>query len=370
VADLAALAEQFLATEVVPFRDEWEAQQHVDRSLWTKAGAVGLLCCSIPEEYGGGGGTFAHDLAIVEAQARVLDSGWGVGLHNSIVAPYILAYGTEAQRRRWLPRMATGELVGAIAMTEPDTGSDLQAVRTTAIPDGDGYVINGAKTFITNGRQANLIIVVAKTDPARGATGTSLIVVEADDTTGFERGRILNKLGQHAQDTSELFFRDVRVPRANLLGGVEGLGFIQLMQQLAQERLLLAVTAVCTTETAVAETLRYVKHRKAFGKAIFDFQNTRFVLAECATLARVARVFLDDCIARHLRGELDAETAAMAKWWTTEQEVSIVDRCLQLFGGHGYMIEFPIARIYADARVQKIYGGTNEIMKELISRVL
>jgi acyl-CoA dehydrogenase len=370
VADLASLAEKFFATEVVPFREEWEAQQHVDRALWNKAGEVGLLCCSIPQEYGGGGGTFAHDLAVVDAQARALDRSWGHGVHSCIVAHYVLAYGTEEQRHRWLPRMATGELVSAIAMSEPDAGSDLQGVRTTAVRDGEGYLLNGSKTFISNGAQANLIVVVAKTDPSLGAKGVSLLVVETNDAPGFERGRILKKVGQHGNDTSELFFREVRVPAINLLGGVEGQGFVQLMQQLAQERLAIAVTGAAVAETAVAETVRYTKQRKAFGKTIFDHQNTRFELAECATIAHAARVFIDDCIARHLRGELDARTAAMAKWWITEQEVAIVDRCVQLFGGYGYMLEYPIARMYADARAQMIYGGSNEIMKEIISRAL
>ncbi|BAH50612.1 acyl-CoA dehydrogenase family protein [Rhodococcus opacus] len=367
---LGELADKFFARELTPHRDKFEQQHYVDRDVWTKAGELGLLCCSIPEEYGGGGGTFAHDLAVVEAQARALDTGFGNTVHSGIVAHYILAYGTEEQRRRWLPGMATGQTITAVAMTEPGAGSDLKNIKTTALRDGDHYVINGAKTFISNGSQADLIVVVAKTDPAAGAKGVSLIVVETAEAPGFTRGRILDKVGQHGADTSELSFEDVRVPVANLLGGEEGRGFGQLMTQLAQERLLIGVTAVATMEAAVTETVEYTKSRSAFGQSIFDFQNTKFVLAECQTVAHAARVFIDSCIERHLRGNLDTTTAAMAKWWLTEQQCQVIDRCVQLFGGYGYMREYPIARMYADARVQKIYGGSNEIMKDLIARSL
>ncbi len=365
---LGELADKFFARELTPHRDKFEQQHYVDRDVWTKAGELGLLCCSIPEEYGGGGGTFAHDLAVVEAQARALDTGFGNTVHSGIVAHYILAYGTEEQRRRWLPGMATGQTITAVAMTEPGAGSDLKNIKTTAVRDGDHYVINGQKTFISNGSQADLIVVVAKTDPAAGAKGVSLIVVETADCPGFTRGRILDKVGQHGADTSELSFEDVRVPVANVLGGEEGRGFGQLMTQLAQERLLIGVTAVATMEAAVAETVSYTKSRSAVGQTIFDFQNTKFVLAECDTVAHAARVFIESCIERHMSGNLDTTTAAMAKWWLTEQQCQVIDRCVQLFGGYGYMREYPIARMYADARVQKIYGGSNEIMKDLIAR--
>jgi acyl-CoA dehydrogenase len=370
VAALGDLADKFFAKEVSPQRERWEAQHHVDREIWTKAGELGLLCCSIPEQYGGGGGSFAHELAVLEAQARALDSGFGNSVHSGIVAHYILAYGTEEQRRRWLPKMASGEAIAAVAMTEPGAGSDLKNIRTTAIREGDHYVVNGSKTFISNGSMADLIVVVAKTDPAAGAKGMSLIVVETADCPGFSRGRVLDKVGQHGADTSELSFTDVLVPVGNVLGGEEGRGFGQLMTQLAQERLIIGVTAVATMEAAVAETIAYTKSRNAFGQSIFDFQNTKFVLAECQTVAHAARVFIDSCIDRHLLGELDTTTAAMAKWWLTEQQCQVIDRCVQLFGGYGYMREYPIARMYEDARVQKIYGGSNEIMKDLIARSL
>ncbi|HEY7010363.1 MAG TPA: acyl-CoA dehydrogenase family protein [Jatrophihabitantaceae bacterium] len=367
---LRELAEKFFANEVVAHQQKWDEQQHVDREVWTKAGELGLLCCSIPTEYGGGGGTFAHDLAVIDAQARTGDTAFGGAVHSGIVAHYLLTYGTEEQKHRWLPRMATGELIAAVAMTEPSGGSDLKAVKTRAVRDGDEYVINGAKTFISNGHTANLITLVATTDPSAGAKGISLIMLETDDCPGFVRGRILDKLGQHGADTSELFFEDVRVPVANVLGGVEGRGFAQLMTQLAQERLLLAVLGAAVMELAVDMTVDYVKGREAFGRTLFDFQNTKFTLAECATAARVARVFVDDCVQRHLDGNLDAATAAMAKWWVSEQQCTLVDRCLQLFGGYGYMREYPIARLFIDARVQKIYGGSNEIMKDLVARSL
>jgi long-chain-acyl-CoA dehydrogenase len=367
---LADLTRTFFTKECAPNEERWAAQQHVDREIWAKAGELGLLCASVPEEYGGGGGTFAHEAVITLEQSRALAPSFGGLVHSGIVAHYINAYGTEAQKRAWLPKMATGEMVAAIAMTEPGTGSDLQAVRTTAVRDGDEYVINGSKTFISNGFLCDLVIVVAKTDPAEGAQGVSLIGVETAGLPGFHRGRNLKKIGQHGQDTCELFFDDVRVPRSNLLGDAEGLGFIQLMQQLPQERLLLVVNGVATMERAVQLTVEYTKERTAFGQPIFSFQNTKFVLAECDTLVSVSWSFLDDCIEKHLAGELDIATAAKAKWWLTEQQCTVVDRCVQLFGGYGYMSEYPIARMYADSRIQKVYGGTNEIMKELIARTL
>ncbi|WP_161926817.1 acyl-CoA dehydrogenase family protein [Gordonia crocea] len=370
--ELRALREMtraFCEKEIAPNIDRFREQHHVDRDLWNKAGEVGLLCMSIPEEYGGGGGTFAHEAVLMEEQSRIADSSWGVSLHNAIVAHYLLAYGSEEQKKQWLPKMATGEVVGAIAMTEPGTGSDLQSVKTKAIKDGDDYVIDGSKTFITNGGQADLIIVVAKTDPNEGAKGISLILVEAD-REGFSRGRVLDKIGQRGQDTSELNFTGVRVPQSNLLGDAEGLGFIQLMQQLPQERLIIGVTSVSGMEAAVEATVAYTKEREAFGRPVFSFQNTKFKLAECATEAKIARVFVDDCIVKHLKGELDIPTVAMAKWWTSDRAMVVADECLQLFGGYGYMNEYPIARMWADTRVQKIYAGTNEIMKEIIARSL
>jgi acyl-CoA dehydrogenase len=363
------MAKDFCEKELTPHQERWAEQKQVDRELWNAAGKVGLLCMSIAEEYGGGGGTFAHEAVLIEEQSRSGDSAWGASVHNGIVAHYVANYGSEEQKKRWLPRMAGGEMVGAIAMTEPGTGSDLQGIKTRAVRDGDHYVIDGAKTFITNGAQANLVIVAAKTDPEKRAEGVSLIMVEAD-TPGFRRGRILDKSGLKGQDTSELFFDGMRVPTANLLGEHEGAGFVQLMQQLPQERLIIAIGAVAAMESIVAETLAYTKERTAFGRPIFGFQNTKFVLAECATEATVCRAFLDRCVEQHLRGELDVPTAAMAKWWTTERANQVVDRCVQLYGGYGYMTEYPIARAWADLRVQKIYGGTNEIMKEIISRTL
>jgi len=361
---------KFYEKEFVPHVEKWNEQGFVDRDAWRKAGEAGILCASIPEEYGGGGGHFGHEMVIAQEQSRAGVGGFGNSVHSGIVAHYIKAYGTEEQKKKWLPKMASGELVGAIAMTEPGTGSDLQGVKTTAKKDGNQYVLNGQKTFITNGQTAELICVVAKTDPEGGAKGTSLIMVETDEVEGFRRGRNLKKLGQKAQDTSELFFDDVKVPQTNLLGAEEGQGFIQLMQQLPQERLIIAVQACCAMEKAVELTAEYTKDRKAFGKRILDFQNTQFKLAECKTEATIARVFVDDCAVKLLDGKLDATTAAMAKWWTTEKENEIIDTCLQFFGGYGYMMEYPIARMYADSRIQKIYGGANEIMKMLIARTL
>ena len=349
---------------------KWREDGVVERSMWTEAAEAGLLCLSMPEEYGGAGGDYRHEVVLMEQLGKKGVDGFGASLHNAIIAPYILHYGSKEQKERWLPRMASGELVGAIAMTEPGAGSDLQGVKTTAKKDGNHYVINGQKTFITNGQTANLIIVVTKTDPSAGSKGTSLIVVETDDAPGFERGRNLDKLGQDAQDTSELFFNEVRVPTSNLIGPEEGKGFYQLMQQLPQERLNIAVQGCATIELALRLTIDYVKERKAFGQRLIDFQNTQFKLAECKTEATVARTFVDRLIGLHLEGKLDAATASMAKYWVSDLENKIIDECLQLFGGYGFMNEYPIARMYKDSRVQRIYGGSNEIMKVLIARTL
>ncbi len=348
----------------------WRANGIVDRDMWTKAGEAGLLGISLPEEYGGAGGDYRHEVILMEQMAAKAVDGFGASLHNSIVAPYILNYGTEEQRRRWLPGICTGQYVTAIAMTEPGAGSDLQGIKTTAKKDGDAYLLNGQKTFITNGQTANLICLVAKTDAIQGARGVSLIFVETDNAVGFERGRNLHKLGQAAQDTSELFFNDVRVPAENLLGGDEGQGFFQLMNQLPQERLNIAVQGIATIELALELTIAHVKQRQAFGKKLIDFQNTQFKLAECKTKATVARVFVNWLIGEHLEGRLDATKASMAKYWVSDLENEIVDECLQLFGGWGYMDEYPISRMYRDSRVQRIYGGANEIMKVLIARTL
>jgi acyl-CoA dehydrogenase len=363
--------EKFFDQHAPPTRvEKWRRDGIVERSFWREAGEAGLLCPSIPEAYGGSGGDFRHEVVVTEQVARKEISGFSASLHSAIVAPYILRYGSEDQKRSWLPKMASGEFISAIAMTEPGAGSDLQGVRTTARVDGNRYLINGQKTFISNGQLADIVIVVAKTDPSKGAKGTSLIVVETADAPGFHRGRNLDKIGMEAQDTSELFFEDVSVPTANLLGSAEGQGFVQLMQQLPQERLTIAIGGGAVIERALEETIAYVKERKAFGQRLLDFQNTQFRLAECKTEATVARVFIDRLIGLHLEGKLDAATASMAKYWVSDLESKIVDTCLQLFGGYGYMNEYPIARMFRDSRVQRIYGGTNEIMKVLIARTL
>jgi acyl-CoA dehydrogenase len=362
---------EFFAKEMVPHEERWQKQGHIDREFWNRAGEMGILCASVPEEYGGMGGDFRHEAVIATEQFRAAGfSGFGNSVHSQICAGYILDYGTEDQKQRWLPKMATGEMVCAIAMTEPGTGSDLQNIKTTARLEGNEYVLNGSKTFITNGQQADLIIVVAKTDPSQGAKGVSLMMVETAEAEGFARGRNLEKLGLKSQDTSELFFDNVHLPPENLLGGVEGQGFYQLMKSLPQERLVVALGGAAAMEKALEETVAYTSERRAFGKPLLEMQNTRFKLAEVKTIAHVARVFLDDCVAKHLRGELDATTASMAKWWVTQMQCDTIDECLQLHGGYGYMTEYPIANMYADARVQKIYGGSNEIMKELIARSL
>ncbi|PSM17257.1 acyl-CoA dehydrogenase family protein [Nitratireductor sp. StC3] len=370
VTMLYDMATKFLQAEIAPHYEAFEKAEIVDRASWEKAGANGLLCASMPEDYGGAGGSYAHESAIIEAISHVGVDGFGIALHNSIVAPYIAHYGSDEQKKKWLPKMASGELIGAIAMTEPGAGSDLQGVKTRAEKDGNHYRINGSKTFITNGQLANLIIVVAKTDPEKGAKGTSLIVVETDEVEGFERGRNLDKIGLKSNDTSELFFNDMRVPTANLLGHEEGQGFVQLMQQLPQERLQIGGTAIAMAERALALTIDYVKERGAFGRKVIDFQNTQFKLAELKTEVTIGRVFYNDCVARHVDGGLDPVTASMAKYWLSDLQGKVVDECLQLHGGYGYMNEYPIARMYRDARVQRIYGGTNEIMKLLIGRSL
>jgi acyl-CoA dehydrogenase len=359
---------RFFDNEVIPHEDKWRAQHHPDREIWRKAGEIGMLCASIPEEYGGGGGNFLHEAVICIEQNRALSNSFSLNVHSGILAHYILRYGSEAQKRHWLPQMATGEMVGAIAMTEPSAGSDLQSIRTSAVRQGDEYVINGAKTFITNGYHADQLCVAVKTDPQARGRGVSLFMLETRDLKGFRRGRFLEKIGQRGQDTVELFFDDVRVPAENLLGQEEGRGFAQLMEQLPQERLLIAIGAVAVMERAVQETADYVRQREAFGKPLMALQNTRFKLAECKTTATIARTFVDQCVMQLLAGELDVETAAMAKWWTTQMNCQVIDECLQLHGGYGYMLEYPIARMYADSRIGKIYGGSNEIMKEVIAR--
>ncbi|MEG1766927.1 MAG: acyl-CoA dehydrogenase family protein [Comamonas sp.] len=359
--------ERFLDTEMVPDDEVSRQRGHVGQALWRKAGALGMLCTDIPEEYGGGGGDFRHEAVMHEEMARRALSGMNSAVH-SIVAHYLLNHGTPEQRRRYLPRMASGELVGAIAMTEPGTGSDLQAVRTRALRQGDAYVIDGAKTFISNGMLAGLVLVVAKTDPALGARGISILIVETEGCTGYRVGRVLDKIGLKAQDTSELFFDAVRVGHDSVLGGQEGQGFFQLMGDLPYERTIIGVTALAAMEGAYRVTLDYVRERQAFGKPIAEFQNTRFKLADIATQITVGRAFIDRCVEDLVAGRLDTVTASMAKLWASEAQGRVVDECLQLFGGYGYMNEYLIARMYSDARIQRIFGGTNEIMREVIAR--
>ena len=350
--------------------EQWRENGMIDREAWNEAGDMGFLCASMPEEYGGGGGDFGHEAAILLAQAQANQAGFGGMVHSGIVAPYILKHGTEEQKKAWLPKLATGESVGAIAMTEPTTGSDLQAIKTYAVKDGNDYIINGSKTFITNGQHTNLIVLACKTDRDQGAQGVSLIVVETDALEGFSRGRNLKKTGLSSQDTSELFFSNVRVPQKNVLGGVEGLGFIQMMQELPQERLIIALSGCGAIKLALELTLEYVKEREAFGKSIWKFQNTRFKLAEVQADYLAVKALCDSAVEAMINGTLTAPQASLIKYWVTEKQCNVMDECLQLFGGYGYMTEYPIARMYADARVQKIYGGTNEIMKELASRFM
>ncbi len=359
---------RFCETEIAPHHAEWEHNGAVSREVWLKAGEQGLLCCSVPEEFGGPGGDFLMSAIVVEELSRIGATGPGFYLHSEIVAPYLVHYGTEDQQREWLPKMVRGETIGAVAMSEPAAGSDLQGIKTTAIRDGDDLVINGSKVFITNGQLSDLVIVVAKTDPNAGAKGTSLVLVERG-REGFNRGRNLEKIGWKAQDTSELFFDNVRVPVTNLLGG-ENRGFIQLVEQLPQERLLVSMRAATAIETALEWTVKYTSDRKAFGKSIAEFQNTRFKLAEVKAKATMMRVFIDHCIQQHMDDELDATDAAIAKLQSTEMLSDVLDECLQLHGGYGYMWEYPIARAWADARMSRIAGGTSEIMKEIIGRSL
>jgi len=350
--------------------ERWRNQGCVDRELWNRAGDAGLLGVSIPQEYGGGGGDFRHEAVLMEKLGVRGVHGFALPLHNAVIAPYLVSYGLEEQKRKWLPKVVSGETVLALALTEPSAGSDLQGMRTTARREGGHYVINGQKTFISNGLYADLVIVACKTDQEAGAKGISLIVVETEQVEGFSRGRMLKKIGQEGRDTMELFFSDVRVPVENLLGGIEGRGFQQMMEKLPQERLVIAWQSMANIEFALASTLDYVKQRKAFGKRIIDFQNSQFVLAECKTQATIAKVFLHHCTERLLQGTLDTATASMAKYWITEICCKIVDECLQLHGGYGYMVEYPIAQLYKDVRVNRIYGGANEIMKLLIARSL
>jgi acyl-CoA dehydrogenase len=360
---------RFVATEVTPHQKRWAQQQHVDREVWSKAGALGMLLADVPAEYGGSGGTFAHQAVMIEEQGAAGDTALAIFVHV-IMARYILNQGTEDQKQRYLPRLAAGEMIGAIAMTEPGAGSDLQGIRTSAERQGDAYVINGAKTFISNGYLTDLIIVVARTGSEPGAKGISLVLVETRGAQGFRVGRILEKIGQHGQDTCELFFEDVRVPADNVLGGTPGRGFYQLMTELPYERTVIAVGALAAIERAVRLTVDYARERHVFGKPLLELQNTRFVLADAKTRAVVARTFVDRCIESVIDGTMDAATASMAKLWTTDLQCQVIDDCLQLFGGYGYILEYPIAQMYADARVQRIYGGANEVMKELIARSL
>ncbi len=348
--------------------ESWRANGQIDREFWREAGAAGILGMTVPEEYGGYGGDFRHDLVVLDQQAAKGVDGFAASLHNVIILPYIVRHATEEQKQRWLPQLVSGELISAIAMTEPGVGSDLQSVATTAVKDGNGYRINGAKTFISSGQLANFIVIVAKTDPTQRAKGISLMCLETEGADGFRRGKKLDKIGMDAADTSELFFDDVFVPGDNVLGGEEGRGFYQLMGELPQERLVIAVGAMSTIEKALDTTVEYVKQRKAFGQTIWDFQNTQFVLADLKARGTAAKVFLNDCIAKLLKGELDVTTASIAKYWLTELQGEVVDKCLQLHGGWGYINEYPIAKMFRDSRVTRIFGGSNEIMKMLIAR--
>ena len=347
---------------------QWREDGQVERDFWREAGAAGLLGASVPEEYGGHGGDFRHEMVVIDKQGEHGVEGFAASLHNTIILPYLVRHGTEEQKKKYLPRLVSGDLVSAIAMTEPGVGSDLQSITTTALKDGNGYRINGAKTYISNGQTADFIIVVAKTDPSERAKGISLMLLETEGAEGFQRGKKLDKIGLDAQDTSELFFDDVFVPSDAVLGGEEGKGFYQLMGELPQERLIIAMGAMSTIERALEETVAFTKERKAFGKTIWDFQNTQFTLAELKARGTAAKVFVNDCIARHLEGKLDVPTACMAKLWLTELQGEVVDKCLQLHGGSGYINDYPIARMFRDSRVSRIYGGSNEIMKMVIAR--
>jgi acyl-CoA dehydrogenase len=369
--DLRMLREaisRFVEAEMLPQDAKWRKQHHVDKEIWRLAGAAGFLLMDVPAQYGGGGGDFRHEALLYEETARRGISGFGQGVH-SIAAHYVLNYGTEEQKQRFLPRMARGELIGAIGMTEPGAGSDLKGIRTKAIRDGDEYVVSGSKIFITNGGSAEILMLVVRTDPNDRSRGLSILMVETTELEGYRVGRVLDKMGMQAQDTAELFFEDVRVPAANLLGG-EGEGMHMLMGDLPYERVLIALAGVASMEGALDETVKYVNERKVFGQPVAAYQNTKFKLAEAVTHTRIARVFVDRCIEQLIKGELDTETAAMAKWWITDMQQKVIDECQQLFGGYGYMNEYMVCRMFADSRVQRIYGGTNEVMKELISRAL
>lgn len=360
---------RFVAGEVAPHQQRWREQQHVDRDLWHKGGAMGILCADIPEQYGGSGGSFAHQAIVFEELGYCGDMAFGIHVH-AIVAHYLLNQGTQAQKLKYLPKLASGEMVAAIAMSEPGAGSDLKGIRTSAVRTADGYKVNGSKTFISNGYLADLVVVVVKTDADAGARGVSLLLMETKDNPGFRVGRILEKVGQKGQDTCELFFDDAHVALDNVLGGVEGQGFAQLMTELPYERTILGVAGVAAIERALRLTIDHTRERRAFGQALIDMQNTRFVLAEIKTEATIARIFIDRCIAETIAGRMDTVTASMAKYWISDLQCKVIDQCVQLFGGYGYMLEYPIAQMYVDARVQRIYGGANEIMKEIIARSL
>ena len=369
--DFRKTVQRFFAEHVTPNREKWEAQQHVDRALWNRAGELGLLCMNLPEEFGGVGAMDRlFNVVMIEEQARAGDSGFGATVHSDIVANYINNFGTPEQKSRWLPKMARGEAVGAIAMTEPGTGSDLQAIKTTAVTDGDHYVINGSKIFITNGYLSDLVIVVARTGTSgEGSKDLSLIVVESA-TAGLTKGKPLKKVGMHSQDTCELFFENVRVPKANLLGANEGMGFIMLMQELAWERMIIAIQSITGAESALQTTLEYTRNRKVFGKPVAAYQNTRFRLAELKAEIVIGRVYVDRCVELVTKKKLGVDDAAIAKMWTSDLLCKVVDQCLQFHGGYGYMLEYPIARAWADTRAARIFGGTNEIMKELVARTM
>ncbi|WP_152447094.1 acyl-CoA dehydrogenase family protein [Janthinobacterium sp. HH01] len=357
---------RFVKAEVLPGQERWRAQRHVDRALWERAGALDLLLADVPEQYGGAGGSYAHMVVLWQELMAVGEVGFGTHVH-SVAARYILNNGSEEQKQRYLPQLASGKMIAAIAITEPDAGSDLQAIRCSAVRDGDEYRINGAKTFISNGHLADLLVLAVKTDPAGGAKAISLLLVEARALAGYRVGPILDLIGRKSQDTCELFFDDVRVPAHAVLGAVEGRGLAQLMRELPYERTLLGVTAVAAIERAVALATDHAQQRKVFGKPLFELQNTRFKLAEAKTQAVVARVFIDWCIGKIIDGSMETDVASMAKWYLTDMQCRVIDDCLQLFGGYGYSLDFPIAQMYADARVQKIYGGANEVMKEIIA---